>query len=58
MARASFAWDLARNLTVKMLFILYKIHPETPLFGENSLYKNPLFLREPARGPECSRNMI
>ena len=34
-----------------MLFILYKIYPINLYLAENSLYKNPLFLRETARGP-------
>ena len=41
-----------------MLFILYKIYLKNFYLAENSLYKNPLFLRETARGPAWLINHI
>ena len=49
----------AKKFNHYTLYILYKIYPEKKLyFAENSLYKQPLFFRETARGPEpCHRHM-
>ena len=51
MARGSFAWDVARNLTVKCSLFCTKFILKHLYLAENSLYKKPLFLIEPARGP-------
>ena len=45
-----FAWDLARNLTVKCSLFCTKFILKHLYLAENSLYKKLLFLREPARG--------
>ena len=54
MAWGSFAWDLARNLSVKCCLFCTKFILKHLYLAKNSLYKNPLFLRKPARGPEHS----
>ena len=50
MARGPFAWDLSRNLTVKYSLFCRKFILKYLYLAENSGYKKPLFLREPARG--------
>ena len=50
MAWVFFAWDLTSNVKCSLFcinFILKNLY-----LAENSLYKKPLFLREPAREPE------
>ena len=51
MARGSFAWDQARNLTIECSLFCTKFILKHLYLADDSLYKNPLFLREPARGP-------
>ena len=50
MARGFFAWDLTRNLMVKCSLFCTKFILKNLYLAENSLYKKPLFLREPTRG--------
>ena len=49
MAWGSFAWDLTSNLTVKWSLLCHDFILINLYLAENSLYKKPAFLREPAR---------
>ena len=52
---SSFAWDLPRNLTINCSLFGTKFIQKNLYFAKNSLYKKPLFLRETARWPACTK---